>query len=492
MAASPSHIGLEVAWLAPMTENLRGASNSGPAKFKWPSVGRVLVLTIVSALTFLGLRPNLAWGVELIRDPEVKRQVRARLQQEYQPRVDQASGNLYHFEVKPQTAQAAGDTKKGGTWTGGGGSGVACFNEGFAATKDEQEHLLPTAYDRMYMVTTLDLVESQSSPIHPALPGESAIGYIRRIISGNFARPLPLFSQRLLALAEVLDRELELQIAEYQRGGAGSSQPTLRDFGSPMIEKELSLPANCQIVQFATRLARVRLHQVDSFFIDYDVPLVLLLGKLAKDPAEGVIATATLILHEALYLMGSAIEHLDSSATAFRMIPLLLSQATAESLRNKTRAQGAQMLHDRMKSFGMKNYHFVALGSEPTELSAIPRRHLQAISQVTQSLEEAEKQFRKTYGRPSYYLRENQPYLRLLTKGLDDFTDEVGAFVALSSLVNFEGEFIIDDLFLETPDPGAVVKDFCRQIRRERLRLLGYHPERHFLRVYERALTYCE
>jgi hypothetical protein len=75
---------------------------------------------------------------------------------------------------------------------------------------------------------------------------------------------------------------------------------------------------------------------------------------------------------------------------------------------------------------------------------------------------------------------------------MDARTDEVGAFIALSSLVNFEGEFIIDDLFLETSDPLAVVKDFCRQIRRERMRLLGAHPDRHFLRVYERALTYCE
>ena len=426
----------------------------------------------------------------VIQDEKIKKNLREQLAQRYQPLVYNASGDIYRIVLAAKDTEKEKDkSKDGGTWTGGGGSGIACF-EKWEAYKDSREFILPEAYDQMTMLTMLD-IENKSIPIVPAKAGETSMDYIRRLMTEAYAPVLPLFAAKILRTSELIYSQLQNQVADYQKEPNYSAQPTLRDFGAPMIQEEIAFPGRCIIVQLATRYAKVELYEVQGFFIDFDVRLVLKFKELATNPEETAAQEAALILHEALYLMGSVIEHSDSSATAFGIMPLLLSKRTTEILKTMPRTVAAEYLRSKLKQYGMSNYHFVKFVNEKKSQNPVINQHLMAVKQIKKSLVQAEQQFKKTYGYSSHTAREYQSYLKPLVENLLKSTDPTGAFIALSSLVAAKHRYILDDLFLESFEQKAVIADLCTNLKEQRQDLIGDRAYPAMVQLFERALDYC-
>lgn len=409
--------------------------------FHWPNIGL--------CQSFGQKDTSNVFAAKLLKNNKSKENIRTQLKQKYENQT-QKSGELLRFEPK-ETQASQRKQISGGTWTGGGGSGLAC-------TKDKE----------IQSVVLLDTLENyEAHPFISVNSGETSIDYIRRVLK-IYSKYIPLFSSQVLNFSEVMYQELQEQLKYESRA---SNQLTFRDYSFDF--NEARYPLNCDIRQLATRYAEISFGHVENFFIDYDVALIEKMHQTAKNENEGVLQEASLILHEALYLMSSTLGENKASYTTFMLVPLFLHQWTIDKVQNMNRSQGAKYLREILRRWNMGNYHII--GSSNTETwKSMYRNHYVAGAEVLVTTDNAGK--------------------RVLVGEFGDVKDDRTAFLALASVFDSYGKYVFDDLFMEQFDQKLVINEFCQTIKRHEadLKLDNGHMPSRVERVYKRALNYCD
>ena len=180
-------------------------------------------------------------------------------------------------KIRLETSAASSElnlVRAGGGSSNGGGGGLLYHSQG------------------QTLVTTNDYWESQTyGRLEPVLDGESALQYLRRVLDKKIK---PLDSYFFSHIEETIGKVI------FAHWNAKSKLPLLSDLGnlSPAPDQ------NYTPVQIAIRYSLSRTGFQPEIFIDYDP---LLLSKLDTQNQ------AMLILHEAIYVLGTELKQKDSA-----------------------------------------------------------------------------------------------------------------------------------------------------------------------------------
>lgn len=174
---------------------------------------------------------------------------------------------------------------RGGGSSNGGGGGVR----------------FKTAEGYIFVVTNDYWETPVLGPLEPALPNESALGYLHRVLDLKIKPLDSYFYNRLIeAVGEVL-------IAPWN---PRANLPLIPDLGN----LQNPLPAGHEAVQIAIRYSLSKPGYRPQIFIDYDPELLVQLN------TENL---ALLILHEAIYMWGTELRHQDSAKVRALAVRLL-------------------------------------------------------------------------------------------------------------------------------------------------------------------------
>ena len=236
---------------------------------------------------------------------------------------------------------------EGGTWTGGGGEGIICFQteKDKEQAFDSQGRIKIQSRAKITRLESFDLVENQSEFLaFSAQPGITYDVFLDFIIENNIEPYSPYFATRLRqAISMIVNADGSLKWNDQ------GSLIRLNDAGKKRVVRFVD--PTCAYVQLAIRYSKKTKGPMPAVFVDYDKGLFELMGK----PKEwGAVNQAALILHESLYLAGYDLGLRDSSDIRvlvsffmFRNIEGYLASLQAPSLE----AAFTTMLY----SFGMKD-----------------------------------------------------------------------------------------------------------------------------------------
>jgi hypothetical protein len=220
----------------------------------------------------------------------------------------------------------AGRGKKGG-WSGGGGTGIACFTtkEMAEKAKSARAQSLPLSKQLLDSITQLYATEvwewSLQSFVVPE-NGETSDAYLDRILKSLLESVSPSF---YLKLKQALDRTRfdNTNIANYQ-----SQVESTEDTGPVrrMGANGLNASETCTLVQIATRYARTQADGKIEAVIEINKGLYEKLGFSTEaiwPEGSQIVNQAALKLHEALYLLGYGLNHQTSESVRSMVATLL-------------------------------------------------------------------------------------------------------------------------------------------------------------------------
>lgn len=222
----------------------------------------------------------------------------------------------------PLDSFAKGPRRRGGVGDGGG-SGFACFNVGFRGifTPNIVELALTTdgrikpeyraAMNLLWVTDYFEPVGKATSVgrfpplIHPEA-GETPEIYLARVIEKTLRPVVPIFAARLQSALHEVRRERWIPVSDI---------PTIRDHGqTPDLKNLLATYPNCALVQIVHRREDFEPGPHSKVLeIKFDPDLFDRLVSLSSKEEEGVLQQALLLLHEALYSIGSQMGHVNSA-----------------------------------------------------------------------------------------------------------------------------------------------------------------------------------
>lgn len=442
--------------------------------------------------------------INIISSPETKEILRWRLSKKYEDDIKKHSQNngLYNLDIKNDVkikldSQEQQSKMQAGGWTGGGGTGVACFSHpgsrhSIDDFKDSTGHLKSSSYDKITSLTMLDYFTfGQAKPAlgfgHIPVEGdETAIEYLRRILNTHYSALAPLFTTKLLKYSEIVNQELEKQLNQDKEEPYPFPQPSLRDFGkSPMQAQERKLQQeNCLTVQLATRYARIDNYSVQELFLDFDIKLLRKMRSLAPTNEVATVQEAALILHEAFYLIVSVLRQKDSFGTTFMAVPLLLSEATVR-LRASSPYLRALDFRNALEYAGI-GFFFLLVAAESEQTSnEIVNQHLKSLQEIAK-LYISDLKKKSIDSLEDLQSLENRNYLIIFSTQLQNFSP-VTSFIAVSIWLPSADHYFWDELFIESNDQKKIIESYCKIIHGYRNSALNSS----FNNTIENALQYC-
>lgn len=244
----------------------------------------------------------------------------------------------------------------GGTWTGSGGDGVACFgNTTDASQALDKAGAIKSAYrERIERVFALDTWEFQNEfHFQQPMQNEDPVQYILRAIDKHLAKDMPYFAEKLKKTINILNTSDWK--SHWNPQGA---LPLILDQGS--LHREI--PENCRLVQLAIRYARSTPGKIPQVFIDVDEDLI---ARMKNGPswADGILFTATLFLHEAIWMSGVELNMPDSEGSR-RLTAAILSEDIAAAISERPEHLHKNLWTGYLYSLGFRDYFSLFLAEE--------------------------------------------------------------------------------------------------------------------------------
>ena len=231
-------------------------------------------------------------------------------------------------------------TRAEGGWSGGGGTGVACWaniSEAKQAQSARAKSLpLPKhLYDSITTLEVTDFWERREKNFLPPFANETSDMYLQRILNLYFLKAAPSFKEKL---EQAL---FQLELSEKKLPAEVLFLAPIEDTGPIMNYTENSTENHCSVVQIATRYARTINNVVETeLFLDHELFNKLGLRDGILNKQAQVINQALLRLHEALYLLGYSINQNTSEKVRSMSSYLVLQESydTLVSIADKTYA----------------------------------------------------------------------------------------------------------------------------------------------------------
>lgn len=219
-----------------------------------------------------------------------------------------------------------------GGWSGGGGTGIACWRNTEDARKAQyaraQNFPLPKElYERIITLEVTEFWENHDKKFVQPLLNETSDGYLNRILNFYFSNILPSFKTKLeQALLQIDLSEKKLSIGQHLI--------QIEDTGPIKNYTKKEITDYCSVVQIAIRYARTINGLVESKLL-LDIGLYNKLGLrdgvLRRE--EQVINKALLQLHESLYLLGYSLNQSTSEKVRSMSSYLFLQESYTSMLK---------------------------------------------------------------------------------------------------------------------------------------------------------------
>lgn len=200
------------------------------------------------------------------------------------------------------------DFAASGTWTGGGGTGVICTQEGTSAKAlldPKTGAIKREAYPLIRKAFMLDN-RSQGVRYKVVRPGEEPLTYLTRVINEKYAHVNPDFAKDMIEAFELVnsliysDKHLPLPLAQ--------------DIGQLAENEKIILASqpHCTQAQIVIRYSLIKDGVIEKLFLDFDWKLLAVIRQ-SGDHFETTFNEALVILHEAVYLV--ALNSIDAKNT---------------------------------------------------------------------------------------------------------------------------------------------------------------------------------
>lgn len=235
----------------------------------------------------------------------------------------------------------------GGSWSGGGGTGMVCFRSEVVAKEqfDFSGRLKQEAYSNIYKVFMLDNFYN------------SDLSYLDINLSERPIQNLKIFLERYLILNPEFIKKL-LWVIDLLESGlvVMSSEGLPRTWDTGEVESDskafLSHNPHCELIQIAIRYSFTdQNNKLIGTFIDVDRKLLHLIRSGKKNGVEtyeGIYNEMLIWLHEAVYLISD-----QSSAKNSRVLTdFLLNQKTLDLIEKVPDADAKTYFNDQLKKLG--------------------------------------------------------------------------------------------------------------------------------------------
>jgi hypothetical protein len=244
----------------------------------------------------------------------------------------------------------------GGTWTGSGGDGVACFKDANTASQalDQSGKIRPEFRGKIERLFALDTWEYQNE-FHFLAPikNEDPVRYVLRAIDKHLSPDMPYFAEKLKKTIEILNMN-EWKSHWQDQGGL----PLILDQGS--IAR--SVPDSCRLVQLAIRYAHSTPGKIPEVFIDVDSDFI---ERMKNGPSwsDSILFTGTLLLHEAIWMSGVELNMPDSAASR-KLTAAILSEDIAGVIAERPEHLRKNLWTGFLYTLGFRDYFSLFLGEE--------------------------------------------------------------------------------------------------------------------------------
>jgi hypothetical protein len=217
------------------------------------------------------------------------------------------------------TRLPAASSRLEGGWSGGGGTGIACWTDIEDAkqarlARSQKLQLPQELYERIKTLEVTDYWEHREKLFIKPFLNENSGAYLKRVLNLYFLNAAPSFNSKL----EYALRQVGLNDEQLPVGEQTLSQ--IEDTGPIKNYNENDKQQACSVVQIATRYARTVKGKIETeFFLDQKLYNKLGLRDGILQRERQTINQAMLRSHEALYLVGYS-----------------LNQSTSEKVRSMT------------------------------------------------------------------------------------------------------------------------------------------------------------
>jgi hypothetical protein len=379
-----------------------------------------------------------------------------------------------------------------GGWGGSGGSGVVCFEDQRTAKKAIRwGYLRDKYYSKIKNIYVLDYYEHKGDNFFPLnSPNETSEQYLERILFTYIYPLAPYFTTQLLEAINAITQEQWINnnklkfLPDLARENAYEEPPR-------------PIPSNCARVQLVIRYSKHRVCKKPYLFMDVNSKLLEKINEL-NTPEIATINKAFLILHEALYLIGSEIGH-GSSYYIRSFTNQLLSKDNLEMYQRLSKAMNndnyqAQSFLSALEvwNFSQSQILYLKKTKSTPPYTKQSRRISRAITKSVQKglyyyfspelineIKEAEKKAKDHVSRPPFYIdfsKAKDPLLRTLSinpfeRGFFNyyfFTDEEEFLLQVEQ---YFGHGRIkqhsDILMIDHVDDKALLKESCHLLTQE-------------------------
>lgn len=277
-------------------------------------------------------------------------------------------------EIREELRQRKHQFKKGG-WNGGGGSGVACFENAVVANNaiDASGHIREEFISQISELKTLDLWEAEKLDFHFLKfdDQQSAREYVMMALE-KLVPIVPQFASHAKAA---------LDLVRPEKWTSDISIPRLLDEGP----SKLVPPRHCKKVQLVVRYSKTADDHFPQAFVDAHPRL---LEKMRNQKREvSLLSEATILLHEALYLLGVEMNH-DNSLSTRQLTVFILSKELHEWLENFPVGIRAIKFISVLGRLGFDHYMRLFTASTQSQRSDIQKSNLQSRIQSQKFLSE--------------------------------------------------------------------------------------------------------
>ncbi len=376
----------------------------------------------------------------------------------------------------------------GGTWTGSGGDGVACFKDQKEASHaiDEAGKIKPEYRSKIERLFALDTWEYQNEYLFMApMKNEDPVQYIVRAIDKHLSQDMPYFAEKLKKTIKILSTN-EWKSHWSDQGAL----PLILDQGS--IGR--SIPEQCRLVQLAVRYAHSSTGKIPEVFIDVDGDLI---ERMKNGPSwsDNILFTGTLLLHEAIWMSGVELNMPDSAASR-KLTAAILSENVAAAIAERPEHLREKLWTNYLYTLGFRDYFSLFLGEEkasvdPTTPSSKASRRA-ARAHIARLYQKTLQQLRLSEYGPMDEATERAFIHQLV---LTMTPEETFLFVAASLHNTQKIPFNIDIFYLDGLDDRAHVHFSCGIINTYlRFEKEGGDDNNNpsFSEAMEKALLYCK